>query len=136
MAGKRRTAGSARAGRDAQAGDMKPGLREAFAAELEAARLALRGEQHDLAFRHLERAHILGQRHTRAHVTVHWLMLRAGMRRSDVREVVGQMARIAAALLFSRIWVPLGNTGGANVSAFRPMPVPEDLRQWIEDRPG
>lgn len=115
---------------------MKPDLREAFDSELEAAGLALRAAQPGLAFRHLERAHILGQRHTRAHVAVHWWMLRVGMRRNDAREIVGQMARIFAALLFSRIWVPLGNTGGANVSAFKPMPVPDDLRQWIEDRRG
>lgn len=113
---------------------MKPGLREAFASELEAARLALRDGQLELAFRHLERAHILGQRHTGAHVAVHWWMLLIGMRRGDAREVFGQMARVTAALLFSRIWVPLGNTGGANVSAFKPMLVPDDLRQWIEDR--
>lgn len=115
---------------------MKPGLREAFTTELEASRKALRDGQPDLAFRHLERAHILGQRHTRAHVAVHWWMLRVGMRRGDAREVFGQMSRITAALLFSRIWVPLGNTGGANVSAFRSMPVPDDLREWIEDRRG
>ena len=115
---------------------MKPGLREVFISELEAARMALRGGKPDVAFRHLERAHILGQRHTRAHVTVHWWMLRVGMRRGDGREVLGQVARIAAALVFSSIWVPLGNTGGANVSAFKSMPVPEDLRRWIEDRLG
>lgn len=113
---------------------MKPDLRAAFTSELEAARVALRGGQSDPAFRHLERAHILGQRHTRAHVSVHWWMLRVGMRRGDAGEVLGQMARLVAALLFSRIWVPLGNTGGANVSAFKPMPIPEDLRQLVEER--
>ncbi|RPH80334.1 MAG: hypothetical protein EHM80_05545 [Nitrospiraceae bacterium] len=30
----------------------------------------------------------------------------------------GQVARIIGALLFSRIWVPLGNTDGAHVHAF------------------
>lgn len=113
---------------------MKPGLAAAFAAEVAAARSVFRRGALNEAFRHLERAHILGQRNTGPHVTVHWWMLRVGMRRGDPREVLGQIARIAAALIFSRIWVPLGNTGGANVSAFRPMPVPEDLRQWIEDR--
>ena len=112
---------------------MKPDLKEAFTAELAAARSALRRGVLDEVFRHLERAHILGQRHTGPHVTVHWWMLRIGMRRGDPREVLGQLARIVAALVFSRIWVPHGNTGGANVSAFRPMPIPEDLRQWTED---
>jgi hypothetical protein len=40
-----------------------------------------------------------------------------------------------AAALFSRLWVPVGNTGGANVSAFRPMPVPEDLQRLLEGGP-
>jgi hypothetical protein len=41
---------------------------------------------------------------------------------------MGQMLRLPAALLFSRLWVPLGNTGGANVNAMQPMPLPDDLR--------
>jgi hypothetical protein len=36
-----------------------------------------------------------------------------------------------AAALFSRIWVPEGNTGGANVSAIQPMPIPADLRDLL-----
>jgi len=39
---------------------------------------------------------------------------------------------IAAAVLLSRLWVPLGNTGGANVSPVQPMPVAEDLRELME----
>ncbi|HQY36224.1 MAG TPA: DUF3703 domain-containing protein [Pseudomonadota bacterium] len=31
----------------------------------------------------------------------------------------------------TRIWVPPGNTGGANVPALRPMPVSDELRQWL-----
>jgi hypothetical protein len=37
-----------------------------------------------------------------------------------------------AALTKSKIWVPVGNTGGANVSPFRPMAVPEDLRRYVD----
>jgi len=29
-------------------------------------------------------------------------------------------------------WLPHGNTGGANVSVFRPMPIPLDLQQQID----
>jgi Protein of unknown function (DUF3703) len=36
-----------------------------------------------------------------------------------------------AALIFSKLWVPLGNTGGANVSALKPMPIPDDLKQVL-----
>lgn len=84
------------------------------------------------AFLHLSRAHILSQRATTQHVFVHWRMLCLGARIGDWREVVGQFSRILAAALFSRIWVPIGNTGRANVSAFRPMDVPDDLKAIIE----
>jgi hypothetical protein len=33
-----------------------------------------------------------------------------------------------ASLLFSKLWVPHGNTGRARVGSLRKMPVPEDLR--------
>jgi hypothetical protein len=36
--------------------------------------------------------------------------------------------------LFSRIWVPAGNTGGANVSALRRMPVPPDLERILAQK--
>ena len=55
-------------------------------------------------------------------------MLSEAMRRGDLREVVGQLPRIVAAILFSRVWVPRGNSGRARVGAFKPMPVPDDLR--------
>lgn len=85
------------------------------------------------AFAHLERAHILSQRLTLMHVRTHMAMLRIGWRRRDLRELFGQMTRIVAATLFSRIWVPIGNTGGGNVSPFRPMPVPEDLNAVLSE---
>jgi hypothetical protein len=50
------------------------------------------------------------------------------------REVIGQSTRIVAAAVFSRIWVPIGNTGRANVSAIEPMTVPDDLRSLLENR--
>lgn len=80
----------------------------------------------------LERAHILSQRRPWLHARSHWLMLRAGWQLGDVREVAGQVPRILAALLFSRIWVPIGNSGRARVSAFKPMPLSEELRRLLE----
>ncbi|AYF86492.1 DUF3703 domain-containing protein [Pseudomonas sp. DY-1] len=79
----------------------------------------------------LERAHILTQRLPLAHTRSHWWMLRAGWQQRDYREVLGQALRMPAALLFSRIWVPLGNTGRARVSAFKPMSMAEELRQLL-----
>jgi hypothetical protein len=101
-------------------------------AELDtAATLEARGEPHS-AFAHLERAHILGQQSTVQHVRVHWAMFRWALRRNGAGEAAGQAWRIVGAALKTWLWVPAGNTGGANVSGFRPMPVPEDLQRLID----
>jgi len=99
--------------------------------EIALAQLALRCGNYEVCFIHLERAHVLAQRSTARHCYVHWLMLVAGRRRNDYREVIGQIARILTSALFSRLWVPTGNTGRARMSAFKPMPVPDDLRQFF-----
>lgn len=85
----------------------------------------------NLAFYKYERAHILSQRHTIAHIKSHLGMLHIGYVRNDMREIIGQCVRVFAALIFSKIWVPIGNTGGANVSALKPMPIPEDLKRLL-----
>jgi hypothetical protein len=109
-----------------------PTLAAAFAFEWQAARTARLAGDLDRAFHHLERAHILGQRHTWRHVKTHVAMLGIGWRRADAREILGQVLRVLAAAVFSRIWVPTGNTGGANVSATVPMPVPPDLQALLD----
>lgn len=111
---------------------MKPRLQEAYSAELDLARIAAASGNVGTAFRHLERAHIIGQRDTLAHVRSHWLMLRLAASVGQWGEVAGQAVRMVAAALASRIWVPAGNTGRANVGAMQPMPIPEDLRALLE----
>ena len=111
---------------------MSPALRAAFDNEMQLAADATREGELATAFHHLERAHILGQRHTVPHLRSHVAMLRIGWRRRDARELAGQLTRMLAAALFSRLWVPVGNTGGANVSALAPMPIPEDLRALLD----
>ncbi len=86
------------------------------------------------AFAALERAHVLGQRAFIPHLRVHWQMLRLAWGNGDQRELRGQLMRIAlvpVGHLFGRL--PLGNTGGANVSAFQPMPVPPELERLMKD---
>jgi hypothetical protein len=114
---------------------MSPGVRTAFADEMQRAAAARNSGDLDTAFHHLERAHILGQRSTWLHLRSHVAMLRIGWQRRDTRELIGQFTRLVAAALFSRIWVPVGNTGGANVSALRPMPLPEDLQRLLAGGP-
>ena len=53
-------------------------------------------------------------------------------KQKNMKECLGQIPRIIAALLISKIWVPLGNTGGTNVNAFQPMPIPDDLKDVLE----
>jgi len=108
-------------------------LAAAYEAEL---RLASEALDYERAFHHLARAHILSQRYTWRHVRVHWRMLKLGVAIRDRREILGQATRIVAAALLSRIWVPSGNSGRANVSALKVMPVPEDLRGLLEASDG
>jgi hypothetical protein len=115
---------------------MKSALRSAYEAELAQAEAAAAAGSTDRAFDHLARAHILSQRHTMQHVYVHWRMLRLGASVNAWREVLGQASRIVAAAIFSRIWIPEGNPGRANVSAMKPMPIPDDLRAILESGGG
>jgi Protein of unknown function (DUF3703) len=113
--------------------DRRAVLRSAWSGERDRAREArARG---DLAgeWRHLERAHILSQPLAWPHLVTHAGMLGAAWRRSDRREYAGQLIRLFLAVpgsLSGRY--PVGNTGGADVSAFLPMPVPDDLRSLLE----
>jgi Protein of unknown function (DUF3703) len=83
-------------------------------------------------FTHLERAHVLGQTSTIEHVRTHCLMLVWAIRNRRPREVVGQLTRIVGAAAVTPIgWVPIGNTGGSNISPFQPLPVPADLQKIL-----
>ena len=93
-----------------------------------AARAESDGDPH-LAFRHLERAHILGQKSTWLHTQTHILTMRWGLRQPSSREVAGQLFRVVGAATKTAFGlVPAGNTGGANVSPFRTLPIPADLQ--------
>ena len=106
---------------------MTDAVRMAFAQEWSAAAAARKDGDLGRAFHHLERAHVIGQRRTWLHVRAHLAMLAIGWRRRDRREIAAQLPRIVAAAVFSRLWVPSGNTGGANVGAFVRLPLPDDL---------
>lgn len=102
---------------------------DAIETELTAAAGCAAREQFQDGFRHLERAHILSQSSTKQHVRVHYHMLCWAVRRQDRQEILGQVLRIVGAATKTGIGlIPSGNTGGANVSPFRSMPVPKDLK--------
>lgn len=101
--------------------------------EVESAEKYLAKDDVNSAFNHLERAHILGQSITYEHTRVHYLMLKIGWRRKDWREIFGQIFRIIGASTKTPLGIyPTGNTGGANVSPFRPMPIPDDLQLILQ----
>lgn len=94
-----------------------------------------RGRGHTAAaWRALERAHIVSQPMLGRHLRVHAAMLGYAVRLHDGREVLGQLARLALAPLGALTGrTPWGNTGRSNVSAFKPMPPPEDLAAHLRD---
>jgi len=109
-------------------------IRPAVDAELGAAGAQEACGDSRASFRHLERAHVLGQASTTQHVRVHIQMLLWALRHRVFREAGGQVLRIIGAATKTALgWVPTGNTGGANVSPFKPMPIPDDLRRVLTE---
>ena len=112
-------------------------IRDAWRAERRAADQARLVGDANQEWAYLERAHILSQPMAGPHVRTHVSMLGYAVRHRDRHEVVGQLIRLAVAgpgSLTGRY--PVGNTGGANVSALRPMPIPDDLRGFLEGTPA
>ena len=115
-----------------RAAPAKTDLAAAWSAERAAARAARARGDEAAEWRHLERAHILSQPKAVLHVRTHVAMLAAGIRRHDRREVIGQLLRLVVAgpgSLTGRY--PVGNTGGADVNALTPMPIPDDLAPYL-----
>jgi sterol desaturase/sphingolipid hydroxylase (fatty acid hydroxylase superfamily) len=102
-------------------------LRRAFQARLSAGEEALRSSRADEAMQHFEAAHILGQEWTGPHVRSHVAILRWALQQRRWREIMGQVTRIVAAVLFTWLWVPRGNPGSTRVGALARRPVPADL---------
>jgi Protein of unknown function (DUF3703) len=102
-------------------------------AELKAAIALSTQGQAQPAFTHLECAHVLGQESTVQHVRVHWRMLLWGVQQRNVKECLGQIFRIIGAATKTVFGlIPHGNTGGTNVSPFKPMPVLAELEMRIQ----
>jgi len=108
---------------------MSETIRKYIDAEVERAEKLVTENDLESAFRHLERAHVLGQAITYEHARVHFLMLKIGLKRRDLREIFGQIFRIIGASTKTPFGIyPAGNTGGANVSPFKKMPISRDLQ--------
>ena len=84
-------------------------------------------------FSYLENAHVLGQESTVLHVKAHWMMLCWGFRNSKPMEVFGQIIRLAGAATKTALGlIPVGNTGGSNVSPIKAMPLKPEHADIIE----
>jgi hypothetical protein len=116
----------------AQPIEARRALEAAWRTERHAATTARLTGDASLEWHHLERAHILSQPMAGLHVRTHGAMLAASVRRRDGGEIAGQLLRLLLAVPGSVSGrYPVGNTGGADVSAFSPMAVPEDLRPFL-----
>lgn len=112
---------------------MKRILREAFEEEMSIAKDFYSRAQYDESFRHLERAHVLGQCYVVPHTRTHIKMLVIGIRRGDAKEIAGQLFRIPGGVIASAIGkVPIGNTGGANIKLTATPPIPDDLQKFLD----
>ncbi|GAA4644842.1 hypothetical protein GCM10023115_28020 [Pontixanthobacter gangjinensis] len=109
-------------------------LREHYKKEMLGYQLSLIGGDLASAWTHLERSHILGHEYPFEHTCSHWQMLKFGVKNRDLREVLGQLPRLLVGGIksFSGV-IPRGNTGGANVSALKPMPVPAELKLILDN---
>ena len=104
------------------------GLKEHYQSELSLYRLSLNRKEYTVAWKHLERSHILGQAYPYEHTYSHWLMLKFGFRQKNAKEVLGQLLRLAVGGWKSFIdHIPTGNTGGSNVPPLKKMELPQDL---------
>ena len=86
-----------------------------------------------LAWHHLERAHIIGQAYPYHHSYAHWKMLLFGFRIKDSKEIIGQIPRLLVGGVKSFVGkIPVGNTGGANVPPLKPLPIDGELLEIFE----
>lgn len=112
---------------------MPVALSKYFDNEILDAEIAFKLKYYQKSWRHLERAHILGQPYPFAHTLVHWIMLKFGIRTKNIQEIIGQIPRLLIGGVKSFVGnIPTGNTGGANVPPLKPMEIPEDLIQIIK----
>jgi hypothetical protein len=117
---------------------VKSKLKAAFESEMVLAVHCIRAGRLEQAMWHLERAHVLGQSNVMPHVRSHWHMFRIALRRHAYGEGLGQVVRIILGALGSAVRIiPVGNTGGSNISMFARIPIDPELAELIkQDRDG
>jgi Protein of unknown function (DUF3703) len=108
---------------------MPEGLKVSYRKELEIYRREMSNDNLQLAWRQLERIHIIGQPWFIQHTYSHWLMLLFGIKVKNIKEIFGQLPRLLLGGVKSFVGkIPTGNTGGVNVPPLRVMEIPEELK--------
>ncbi|WP_298782355.1 DUF3703 domain-containing protein [uncultured Polaribacter sp.] len=102
-----------------------------FKKQIHLGKALLKEKRYKNAFYHFENAHILGQNHIVRHTISHYWMFIIGIKSKNGREIIGQFIRIIASLLFTLVWVPKGNSGGANISPIKIMPIRKELKKYF-----
>lgn len=112
---------------------MNPVQSVAFDNEIALAKELIARGEFEAGFAHIERAHVIGQAFVIPHARSHWLMLKVELRRRQPVAAFGQLVRIVLGILGSAIGVvPVGNTGGSNVSMFKRLPIAPELQNVID----
>ena len=111
---------------------MPESLKPYFKAELDKYRTEYSIENLQIAWNHLERAHIIGQKYPYAHTFVHWKMLQFGIKIKSGKEIIGQIPRLIFGGVKSFVGkIPIGNPGGANVPPLKPFPIEQELQKYF-----
>ncbi len=112
---------------------MNEKLKNSFYEHIEKAKVLIELGKLDDAFSSLEVAHILGQRFVVPHTLSHLYMLKIGLLKRDIKEVLGQLFRIPTGFLGSLVGIlPTGNTGGSNVSPFKEMKISDEINELMK----
>ena len=113
---------------------MRGSVRDAaFEKEIAQAKALISRGELEAGFARLERAHVIGQAFVVPHARSHWLMLLFEIRRRQPIAAFGQVVRLVLGILGSAVGkVPVGNTGGSNVSMFKRMPIAPELQDIID----
>lgn len=109
------------------------GLKKHVEEELLLSKQVFEKKEFQKAWRHLERAHILGQAWPVEHTRSHWHMMRFAFKLKNTKEILGQLPRLLVGGVKSFVGeIPVGNSGGANVPPLKPMEIPEDLKLILD----
>jgi hypothetical protein len=111
---------------------MPAGLKVYYRKELEIYKREMSDDNLQLAWRQLERIHIIGQPWFVQHTYSHWLMLRFGIKVKNKKEILGQLPRLLLGGIKSFVGkIPTGNTGGANVPPLRVMEISDEIKKMM-----